>query len=80
MQDLSLHYFLANVTLLSLLVATLTGVMLILRLAKPWSKPLRFLHIAAGFLTLLLFLLTYFLAPISLGDTMFTNPAWRGER
>jgi hypothetical protein len=63
MHDLSLHYLLAKITLLLLLVTTLTGIMLLLRRpAKHWYK-LRIIHIITGFLTLLFFLLTYFLAP-----------------
>jgi len=62
MYDLPLHFLLAQVTLLLLVVTTLTGILL-LKPTKRWYKPLKIIHILGGLLTLLFFLLTYFLAP-----------------
>jgi hypothetical protein len=63
MYNLELHYLLARITLLLLLATTVTGVMLLLRKPRGWYKPLRIAHVVTGFLALLFFLLTYFLAP-----------------
>ena len=69
MYDFELHYLLAKITLLLLLAATITGIMLLthimrlLRIPASWYKPLLVTHIVTGFSTLLFFLLTYFLVP-----------------
>ena len=69
MYNLEWHYSLAKITLLLLLATTVTGVMLLTRIARLLRipvglyKPLRVAHIVTGVLTLLFFLLTYFLAP-----------------
>ncbi len=63
MYSLSLHYLLADITLVLLVATTLTGVAPFVKRAKHWYGHLIILHAATGFLTLLFFLLTYLLAP-----------------
>jgi hypothetical protein len=63
MYSLELHYLFAKVTLLLLLAAMMTGIMLILGKLKRWYRSLLIAHIATSVLTLLFFLLTYLLAP-----------------
>jgi hypothetical protein len=54
---------LAGATLLLLSVTAVTGVALFLRRPKRWLNALRIVHLIAGLLTLLFFLLTYLSAP-----------------
>ena len=69
MYDLELHYQLAKLTLFLLLAATITGIILLTRIMQLLKIPpslykwLRIAHIITGILTLLFFLLTYFLVP-----------------
>ena len=63
MSNLELHYLFAQIALLFLLAATITGLMLLLRKLKKWYKPLLVAHIVASVLMLLFLLLTYLLAP-----------------
>jgi len=57
------HWLLATITLGFLLASAITGLLFFWRSLGKWRKPLLIIHIITGLLTLIFFLLTYFLAP-----------------
>lgn len=63
MYGLELHYTLATVTLVFMVVCTASGLVLYFKKLKKWNKPLLAVHVITGILSFAFFLLTYFLAP-----------------